>query len=78
MTVRGTYDGKSFRALPQEPVPAVHGEVPVTIVFWERAMDGGGEREHVHEVAKRMRTARHVMPPLEVSTKDLIEEGRER
>ena len=78
MTVRGTYDGKSFRALPKEPVPAVHGEVPVTIVFWEGAMDDGDEREHVHEVAKRMRAARDVMRPLDVSTKDLVEEGRER
>ncbi|MBI4639693.1 MAG: DUF2283 domain-containing protein [Candidatus Tectomicrobia bacterium] len=35
-------------------------------------------RQHLAEVAKRMRAAREAMLPLDMSVKDLIEEGRER
>ncbi len=29
LTIRGVYNGKTFRALPSEPRPKVHQEVPV-------------------------------------------------
>jgi DNA-binding winged helix-turn-helix (wHTH) protein len=35
LTVRGIYDGKSFRALPTESVPTVSREVAVVILFLE-------------------------------------------
>jgi len=37
LTIRGVYDGKTFRALPAESVPPVSREVPVAILFLEEA-----------------------------------------
>ena len=36
LTIRGVYDGKTFRALPNEPLPMVVGETPVEIVFLDQ------------------------------------------
>ena len=78
LTIRGVYDGKNFRALPTEPVPTVHREVPVAIVFLEDVAVETQGRRHQVEAARRMRAAREAMAPLGMSVKDLVEEGRER
>jgi hypothetical protein len=78
LTLRGVYDGKTFRILPTEPLPAVEREVPVAIVFLEDIEVAAQGRDRQVEAAKRMRAAREVMPPLGINIKDLIEEGRER
>jgi len=54
VTIRGVYDGKTFRALPTETLPVVHEEVPVAIIFLEeRASDRLSGTS-----AERLRTAR--------------------
>ena len=37
LTIRGVYDGKTFRALPTESVPPVSREVAIAILFLEEA-----------------------------------------
>ena len=76
LAVRGVYDGKTFRALPNEPVPTVDREVPIAIIFLEEVSLKAQRRQHLVEVAKRMRAARNAMSPLGVSIKDLVKEGR--
>jgi hypothetical protein len=78
LAIRGVYDGKTFSALPSEPLPQVQREVPVAIVFLEEVSLEVDRRQHQVEVAKRMRAARDGMPPLGMSVKELIEAGRER
>lgn len=78
LAIRGVYDGKTFRALPTEPIPTVHREVPVAIIFLEDVSDETQKRQNQVEIAKRMRAAREAMLPLGMSVKDLVEEGRER
>ena len=78
LAIRGVYEGKTFSALPNEPVPQVQHEVPVAIIFLEQVAPDADRRQHQVEVAQRMRTARNAMPPLDVSVKELIEAGRER
>jgi hypothetical protein len=78
LAIRGVYDGKTFSALPNEPVPRVQHEVPVAIVFLEEVAPEVDSRQYQMEVAQRMRAARNAMPPLGVSVKELIEAGRER
>jgi hypothetical protein len=76
LAVRGVYDGKPFRALPNEPVPAVDREVPIAIIFLEEVPLKAQRRQHLVEVAKRIRAARDAMSPLGVRVKDLVEAGR--
>jgi hypothetical protein len=78
LTVRGTFDGKIFKALPGEPVPSVRREVPVAIIFLENVAVEARRRLRQVEIARRMRAARVAMEPLGVSVKDLVEAGRER
>jgi hypothetical protein len=78
LAIRGVYDGKTFSALPNEPVPQVQREVPVAIVFLEEVASEADSRQHQLEVARRMHAARNAMLPLGVSVKELIEAGRER
>jgi hypothetical protein len=54
LTIRGVYDGKSFRALPSESVPVVDREVPVAIVFLEDISVEAQKRSQQVEIAKRM------------------------
>ncbi len=77
LTLRGTYDGKTFRVSPSEKLPKVTREVPVAIIFLE---DVALERRRQLQVeaAQWMRALRAKMPPLDMSIKDMIEEGRER
>jgi len=77
LTVRGTYDGKIFRVLPSEKLPRVTREVPVAIIFLEEIPDERRRQLQI-EAAQRMRAIRESMPILDVSIKDLIEEGRDR
>lgn len=77
LTIRGVYNGKTFSALPSEPLPRVKGEVPVAIVFLEEVPLEADRDRLQAEIAKRMRAARDAMLPLGVSVKELIEEGRE-
>ena len=72
----GVYDGKTFSALPSEPLPRVQREVPVATVFLEE-VQLEDDRGHQVEIAERMRAARDAMPPLGVGVKELIEAGRE-
>lgn len=78
LAIRGVYDGKTFSALPTEPLPRVQREVPVAIVFLEEVPLEADRRQLQVEIARRMRTARDAMPPLGISVKELIESGRER
>lgn len=78
LAIRGVYDGKTFSALPSEPLPRVQREVPVAIVFLEEVSPEIDKRQHQVEVARRMRDARDAMPPLGMKVKELIETGRER
>jgi len=78
LAIRGVYDGKTFSAFPGEPLPRVQREVPVAIVFLEEVSPEADRRQRQVEVARRMRAARDVMPPLGMSVKELIEAGRER
>ena len=78
IAIRGIYNGKTFSALPGEPVPQVQRDMPVAIIFLEEVSLETDKRPHQVEVARRMRTARDAMPPLGMSVKELIEAGRER
>jgi len=78
LAIRGVYDGKTFSALPGEPLPRVQREVPVAIVFLEEVSPEADRRQRQVEVARRMRAARDAMAPLGMSVKELIEAGRER
>jgi hypothetical protein len=78
LTIRGIYDGKAFSALPNEPLPEVHGEVPVAIVFLNEPTVADQRRQREREAAQRMRAARNAMPSLGMGVKELIEAGRER
>jgi len=75
--LRGVYDGRQVRVLPSEPLPRVNREVMVAIVFWEDLTTDHAARSQ-YEIARRMRAARETMPPLPMSVKDLVEDGRER
>lgn len=75
--IRGVYDGKQIKVLPSEPLPQVNREVTVAIVFLEDPGITPPVRSQ-YEIARRMRAAREKMPPLSMSVKDLVEEGRER
>lgn len=75
--IRGVYDGKQVKVLPSEPLPRVNREVTVVIVFWEDVTTDHSARSQ-YEIARRMRAARETMPPLNMSVKDLVEDGRER
>jgi hypothetical protein len=78
IAIRGVYNGKTFSALPGEPLPQVQGDVPVAIIFLEEVSFKADKRQYQVEVARRMRAARDAMPPLGMSVKELIEAGRER
>jgi hypothetical protein len=78
IAIRGVYNGKTFSALPAEPLPHVQRDMPVAIIFLEEVSLEEDKRQHQVEVARRMRTARDAMPPLGMSVKELIEAGRER
>ena len=78
LAIRGVYNGKTFSALPGEPLPQVQGDMPVAIIFLEEVSLEADKRQHQVEVARRMRAAREAMPPLGMSVKELIEAGRER
>ena len=77
LTLRGTYDGKTFRVSPSEKLPKITREVPVAIIFLEELPDDRRRQLQI-EAAQRMRARRAQMPPLDMSIKDMIEEGRER
>jgi len=72
LTIRGVYDGRGFRPLPNEPLPPIHREVPVAIVFLEDVSVEAERRQNQAKVAGRMRAARNTMSPLGMSVKDLV------
>jgi hypothetical protein len=78
IAIRGVDDGKTFSALPSEPLPQVQRAIPVAIVFLEEVSPQTDQRQHQVGIARRMRAARDVMPPLGMSVKELVEAGRER
>jgi hypothetical protein len=78
LAIRGVYNGKTFRALPGEPLPHVQRDMPVAIIFLEEVSPEADKRQHQLEVARCMRAARDAMPPLGMRVKELIEAGRER
>ena len=77
LAVRGTYDGKTFRVSSTEKLPRVTREVPVAIIFLEDLTDLQRRQLQI-EAAQWMRALRARMPPLDMSIRDMIEEGRER
>jgi hypothetical protein len=80
IAIRGVYNGKTFSALPGEPVPRVQRDIPVAIIFLEEeaSLIKTEKRHPQEEIARRMRAARDAMSPLGISVKELIEAGRER
>ena len=58
IAIRGVYDGKTFSALPSEPLPQVQRAIPVAIVFLEEVSPEMDQRQHHVEIARRMRAAR--------------------
>lgn len=77
-TLRGTYDGKTFRVITPEKLPDVTGEVPVIIIFLDPIPDVKEEQQLQLEAMQHMRARRAEMEPLDIPIKDLIKEGRER
>ncbi|MEK7277910.1 MAG: hypothetical protein AAB427_11225 [Chloroflexota bacterium] len=77
LALRGIYDGKTFRVLTSEKLPNIKGVVPVAIIFLEDMTDEQRRLRQI-EAARWMREVRAHMPPLDMSIKDMIEEGRER
>lgn len=75
LTIRGVYNGKTFRAT--EATPKVDREIPIAIVFLEDIQAEISQDEKQREAAQRMRQAREKMEPIGVSLKELVEEGRE-
>jgi hypothetical protein len=78
IAIRGVYDGKTFSALPGEPLPQVQRNIPVAIIFLEDVSREADTSQHQAKAARRMRAARDAMPPLGMSVKELVEAGRER
>jgi len=78
LAIRGKYDGKTFKALPNEKLPAINHEVSVAIIFLEDFAAKQARSAYLLEIAKRMRAERAKMLPLNMSIKELIEAGRER
>ncbi len=76
-TIKATYDGHLFKPLATEVLPSVEGEIPVAIVFLDDPKWNTLKQDQ-QEAAKRMRATRDKMEPLEVSIKELVEEGRDR
>lgn len=72
VVIRGVFDGKVARPLPGEPVPDIEGEVEVEIVLQRH--DNNNER--TRQAVERLRQLREQAPPIEVSLRELIEEGR--
>jgi hypothetical protein len=52
LSIQGVSDGKTFKILPTELVPAVHGEVPVAIIFLEDVSARREALQHLAEVAR--------------------------
>ena len=75
--IRGIYDGKQVKVLPSEVLPRVNREVMVAIIFWEDLRRDHSSRSQ-YDIARRMRAAREAMPPLQMSIKAMVEDGRER
>jgi hypothetical protein len=78
LTVRATYDGKTSKVFPLEPVPPIDHPVPVAIVFLEDGPLTARRTDREWEVARLMRAERSTMEPLGCSVKELVEEGRDR
>jgi hypothetical protein len=72
LTIRGIYDGKTFKALPTEPLPSIQREVPVAIIFLEDVSVETQKRQHQIEIAQKMRAAREAMPPLGINIRSLV------
>ncbi len=78
VTIRGTFNGETFKPLPTETVPSVDREVPVAIVFLDEEPADSQARQRQIEIVVRMRASRQAMPVLSETVKDLVEAGRER
>jgi hypothetical protein len=74
IAIRGVYDGKTFRALENEEIPIINGEVPVALVFLHETKEVlKAQRE---TAARNLRALRDRMEPLGCSVKDLIADSR--
>ncbi len=76
-TIKATYDGHLFKPLATEVLPSVEGEIPVAIVFLDDTSWKTLKQDQL-DAAARMRAVRDKMEPLDVSIKELVEEGRDR
>ena len=76
LTIQGAYDGKTFSALPSEPLPRVQREVLVAIVFLEEfsLRMTGDTKLKLRSGCVRPATPCH---PWALDVKELIEAGRE-
>ena len=74
--IRGIYDGKTFRAMATEKLPHITHEVPIVIIFLEPL--GEESLQQQIEAAQWLKELRAHLPPLDMSLKEMIEEGRER
>ena len=75
-TIKATYDGRLFKPLATEVLPSVEGEIPVAIIFLDDTNWKTLKQDQL-EAAARMRALRDTMEPLDVSIKELVEEGRD-
>ena len=46
IAIRGVYNGKTFSALPGEPLPHLQREMPVAIIFLEEVSLEANKRQH--------------------------------
>lgn len=77
LTIKAIYDGHTFKPLATEMLPEVEREIPVAIVFLDDAAWAANEIAQ-REAALKLRAIRDRMPVLDVSIKDMVEEGRDR
>ena len=73
--VNRAWNLKTFGVLPTEKLPHVAREVPVAIIFLED-LNEVQRRQLMVEAARRMQARRAAMKPLDMSLRDMIEDGR--
>lgn len=74
--IRGVYDGKTIRAIQNEELPVVEGEVPVQIIFLESDFLGSDTKEQRLSLIQRILSERDQRNPLSFPVRELIEDGR--
>lgn len=74
IAIRGVYDGKTFKALEDEVVPTINGEVPVALVLLGESNEVVKEKREA--AAQSLRALRERMEPLGCNVKDPVDGSR--